>query len=387
MYIKNKKDISLMEEFNHFEESMEEYKELNTGIAAIDSTYFFDKRAELLVDIFNKAIEYVKKHTNLTEEQIKVRINNCIRQIEFKEEYPDNPNGVGYVDTMLFILSMNVNVLEKSPQYIYEFIRHEIMHMVGSKIVKPSFKRSLIISGYSRENAFELKKKKENEYFNESAVEMFVAQDEEYRQEKVLDYTINTNQDLNSGIYCLNSNLIHQMLIAKGIDDQEFFEGLYDYKKSKQVIRKFKRSIFKKLSSNMDNIYEEINEYYDIDDEIYAIKQEDELTDVSEQLGKMDKHKSNLESIISQSERMIIDKILLPRLKKLSSIAQQQLLEQYDKFIISEREYFQSRTNYRVVTVKTKSSHPWFKHIDVKSLQRNRNSDIISPTKKQDIDK
>ena len=137
----------------------------------------------------------------------------------------------------------------------------------------------------------------------------------------------------------------------------------------------------------MYNIYEEINEYYDIDDEIYAINQEDELTDISEQLERMNKHKSNLESIISQSERMIIDKILLPRLNKLSSVEQQQLLEKYDKFIISEREYFQLRTNYRSVTVKTKSTHPLFKHINVKTLQRDRNLDIITSSLKRDVEK
>ena len=226
----------------------------------------------------------------------------------------------------------------------------------------------MLISGYSRENAFDLESKEENEYFNESAVEMFVAQDKEYKEEKVLDYTISTNQDLNGGIYCLNSNLIHQMLIAKGIEEQEFFKGLYDYKKSKQIIGKFKKSSFKKLSSNMDSIHEEFNSYYDIEDEIYRLQEGNITVDVSEQVNQMQEYKSKLESIVSSSERMIIDKILLPRLKKMPSSEQQQLLSEYYKFIISEKEYFKSKTNYRAITLSKKQKSLWLQHVDVEPL-------------------
>lgn len=230
----------------------------------------------------------------------------------------------------------------------------------------------MIISGYSRENAFDLECKKENEYFNESAVEMFVAQDEEYKEEKVLDYTISTNQDLNGGIYCLNSNLIHQMLIAQGIEELEFFRGLYDYKKSKQIIGKFKKSTFQKLSLNMDSIFEELSMYYDMEDEIDGLQGENTAIDVSNQVNQMNEHKSKLESIISLSERMIIDKILLPRLKKVKSAEKQQILDEYYNFIISEREYFKLKTNYRAITLPKGSKSPWLQHVDVEQLSVKR---------------
>lgn len=233
-------------------------------------------------------------------------------------------------------------------------------------MIKPLLKKPLLISGYETETVFEEESKTYNEYFNESAVEMFVAQDEEYREEKVLNYKINTNQDLNEGIYCLNSNLIHQMLIARGISEEEFYKGLYNYKISKQIMGKFKKGTFKKLSSNMDTIFEELKNYYNIEDKIYKIEESNNSADTSQLKNEMNKHKSKLENTVSSSERMIIDKILLPRLKRVPLNEKQKLLDEYYKFIISEREYFKSKTNYQVFTVPKKKK--WLPHIDVEPL-------------------
>lgn len=219
--------------------------------------------------------------------------------------------------------------------------------------------------------------KKENEYFNEAAVEMFVSQEEAYREEKVLDWTIHTNQDLNAGIYCLNSNLIHQMLIAQGVDEQEFFDGLSDYQKSKQVIGNFKNKIFKKLSSNMNCVFHELNAYYDTEDKMYEIQEKEVSADISGQLEQMETHKSKLKETIALSEKMIIDKILLPRLKKLSFEEKEQCLENYEKFIISEKEYFQRKTNYRAMTIPKAN---WLQHINVEPLKKKSFSkELVKP--------
>lgn len=367
-YEKEYQEYVKVQEEKNVEE--DDYSELNTGIRAIDRTYIFDKRVETLTEPFYKAIAYIETHTALTEDEIKKCINENILQIELKEEYPENPTGVGYVDNVFNLLSVNINVLKEEPEYVEKFIRHEMTHMVGRALIKPFLrKRPILISGYSREDVFNFAKEtKENEAFNEATVEMFVAQDEEYREEKFLDFTINTNQDLNGGIYCLNSNLIHQMLISQEIDKQDFFKGLYDYKTSKKMIGKFNKSTFKKLSSNMDEIFEKLNNYYDIDDEIYEIQKENPEADVSEQEKQMDEHKQKLESIISTSERMIIDKILLPRLKKMNPSERQELLSEYDKFLISERDYFKEKTNYKSVIIAKKQEEPWLQHIDVEPL-------------------
>lgn len=65
---------------------------------------------------------------------------------------------------------------------------------------------------------------------------------------------------------------------------------------------------------------------------------------------------------------MIIDKILLPRLKRLPMDKKQSLLEEYSMFLISEREYFVQKTGYKAVTANTPQTSEWFKHYDVEQL-------------------
>lgn len=125
-----------LERIQEEEEFEEQYDELNTGIKAIDRTYFFDKRVEALTDAFNKAIDYIEAHTDLTEDEIKNCINEHIWKIELKDGYPNNPKLEGYVDNLFYILSININVLKENPEYIYKFIRHEMTHMIGRKNYK-----------------------------------------------------------------------------------------------------------------------------------------------------------------------------------------------------------------------------------------------------------
>lgn len=118
------------------EEEWEDFEDLNTGIKAIDRTYIFDRRVEALTDVFYKAIAFIEAHTDLTEDEIKNCINENIWRIELKEGYPKNPKLEGYVDDLFYILSININVLKKNPEYIYEFIKHEMTHMIGRKNYK-----------------------------------------------------------------------------------------------------------------------------------------------------------------------------------------------------------------------------------------------------------
>ena len=309
MNIQSEEDKEYEEYLKRKEEDMYyEYDidSINSGIKAIDRTYISDKRVELLINVFDRVISYLTLHTNLTEQQIKDCINENVFTIEFVKEYEDNPNGIGYVNMLFRELSMKESMLEGDQEKLYEFLRHEITHMCGDRFVKQFPNKTIKISGYSREDVFNIKNPtKENEYFNESAVEMFVYQENEYRQEQVLDYTINTNQGKDGGLYSLNSNLIHQMLLTKGIKEEEFFEGLYDYKKSKKMISKFNnhtpRGIFNKLSKNMDSIYKHLIEYDHIDYEIYQKEENGDKADTSELEKQMLEEKSKIQDIISKS--------------------------------------------------------------------------------------
>ena len=348
----------------------DEFRDLGSGIDALDRTFLFDKRAEELVGVFNDAISFMEQHTDLSREEIIDRVNSKIREIELVYGYEDNPNGIGFVDNVFLLLSINENELKQDPKTIYEFIRHEMTHMLSGELVKNFWqKRAILVSGYSREDVFDFSTKepnKENEAFNEAVVEMFGYQDEEYREVDCYGYKLYTNQDYNGGYYAINSNIIRQMMLAKGIDRDILFKGLYDRKTAHRVEKKFKKKYFKQLSKNMEDISEGTSEYSDID---YEIDYEKENDPENERLKKdAEAKKHELIEKIKESERIVIDKILMPSLNKLSPEKREELLAEYDKFLVCERDYFRQRTGYQAITIPnklTKSNGEWLQKVDV----------------------
>lgn len=336
----------------------DDFRMINTGINALDKTFLFDKRVEMLVSIFNDVILFMEQHTSLSREEILEKINSKIYEIELADGYEDNPYGIGCVDNIFCILSINEKILTEEPKVIYEFIRHEVTHMLSGEMVKKFWrKRTTLVSGYLREAVLEFSAErpvKENESFNEAVVEMFAYQDEEYRNENVFGYTIYTNQNLNEGYYCINSNIIRQMMLAKGVDKATLFKGLYDRKTAKKVEGKFNKKIFKQLSKNMDSISQGISDYWKLDDA---------SGDEPNRQEKIDEKKKDIINKIKEAERTVIDKILVPNLRGLSPEKREKLLSEYDKFLVCERDYFRQRTNYMAI------SHP-NKHKDTSWIQR-----------------
>lgn len=317
-----------------------------------------DKRVLKLIKPFRKAVDYIESHSRLTREEILQRVNNVIQYIEIVKEYKDDPTGVGYVDGLFGGLSLREDVLDDE-EYLYKFIRHEMTHMMGERYVKKVLNnRPIKISGYSAEDVYSKKKEapNENEYFNESVVEMFIAQDNEYEKIDVLGYEIHTNQENDDGLYTINGNLIRQMIIARGIAEEELFNGLFDYNYSKDIIKRINRvpilGPFKKISKNMDDIFNGVLDVYDKLD-----KNEDDS-----------KEKGILDEKISQTERIIIDRLLCPSIRNLDETERQQLLSRYYPFIISEKEYFISKTNFRPRITNGESTNV-IEHIDVPPLE------------------
>lgn len=356
---------------------------LDSGIHGLDMAYFCDKRVGKLVEPFKKAIYFMKAHTTLTEEQILDRINRTIQYVELKDGYKDNPNGIGYVDGIFNILSVNVKILEREPDEVDEFLRHEMTHMLGN-ILKRTFlrKEPILISGYSKENIFAKnaeKVKKINKSFNEASVEMFLYQDNSYKEHKIFgEIPIHTNQDFNEGYYCVNSNLIHQMILARGIEEQEFFEGLYNDNKAQKNVRKFSKRLFRKISENMDKITDDIDTYYDADDRIYDREQTGEKDPFLQDEKQKSNASKDFKRRVSELERIMVDKLLLPRLRKVSKNEKQILLDKYFQFIIFEKEYFKQKTGYQMIEKARKEGDSWFKHVDVEPLTRyNQRDDRI----------
>lgn len=364
----------LLAEYEERENQVEQYlvedddNTIETEITALSRAFTTDKEAvNQLAKTFNDVLSFMESHTDLEKDEILRRINSKVWEIELVDGYEEKPEGIGYVDNMLGIVSVNKNILTENQKTIYEFIRHEMTHMLSGRMVKKFWqKRPELVSGYSKEDVFDVDTgdyKKENEYFNEAVVEMFCYQDDDYREEEAFGYNVYTNQDFNEGYYAINSNIIRQMMLARGIDRDTLFKGLYDTKTAEKVERKFKKKVFRQLSGNMDDISDGILQYYNLDN-----SREDgvENGDLDEQISLQQKE---ITDKIKESERTVIDKILMPRLRRLSPEERTKLLSEYDKFIICERDYFRKRTGYQAIAKPNKKEKtedkPWIQKVDV----------------------
>lgn len=330
-----------------------EYDQLLTEFNAINIEFSRDKRVLKLIMPLRAAIDYISSHSNIPKEDIIEKVNEIISYIDIVKEYKDNPNGIGYVDGFMFGLSLKEDVIDDE-MLLYEFLRHELTHIMGETYINKMFKKfPYKVSGYTLEDVFSEDETpyKENEYFNESAVEMFVAQDDEFRVINAFGIDIYTNQYDDGGLYSINGNLLRQMLLARGVSEEDLFCGLFDYNDAKRVIGRLDRSLFKRnfkrVSKNMDQIAEDILSITDVDEERDLVE--------------------GIKSKIGETEMLIIDNFLCPSLRGLSEESRQEVLDNYYKVIMCERDYFATKTNYRALTVSKKIS-PVFEHIDVEPL-------------------
>ena len=183
-----------------------EYDQLLTEFNAINIEFSRDKRVLKLIMPLRAAIDYIASHSNIPKEDIIEKVNEIISYIDIVKEYKDNPNGIGYVDGFMFGLSLKEDVIDDE-MLLYEFLRHELTHIMGETYINKMFKKfPYKVSGYTLEDVFSEDETpyKENEYFNESAVEMFVAQDDEFRVINAFGIDIYTNQYNDEGLYSIN---------------------------------------------------------------------------------------------------------------------------------------------------------------------------------------
>lgn len=345
-----------------------EYDQLLTEFNAINIEFSRDKRVLKLIMPLRAAIDYISSHSNIPKEDIIEKVNEIISYIDIVKEYKDNPNGIGYVDGFMFGLSLKEDVIDDE-MLLYEFLRHELTHIMGETYINKMFKKfPYKVSGYTLEDVFSEDETpyKENEYFNESTVEMFVAQDDEFRVINALGIDIYTNQYDDGGLYSINGNLLRQMLLARSVSEEDLFCGLFDYNDAKRVIGRLDRSLFKRnfkrVSKNMDQIAEDILSITDVDEERDLVE--------------------GIKSKIGETEMLIIDNFLCPSLRGLSEESRQEVLDNYYKVIMCERDYFTTKTNYRALTVSKKIS-PVFEHIDVEPLVVNSSKEKNEERKRE----
>jgi len=289
-------------------------------------------------------------------------------------------------------------------------LKHEFTHVLGTQL-----KGDMVYSGYSRsydecghimagmnDDIFSMLKRtifrklkinKRYEQFNEACVDMFALKEDKEEIKSVsslwnLDYELYTNVNISS-YYVFNSQFVNQMTIGSKVSKNELFEGLFDYKKSNEVIRKFGTRNFKKLAKDMDILVEELNEYSNVYDNILDKYYDEENNVVTKsnalkkcsasEIEKIEKSKSKVENRISKIEKTIIDKMLLKNISKMDESQRKKVLEEYSKFIIKEKEYFEKTTGFSYKKTADENRNTWEDSIKVDlSKERTKNNPMIS---------
>ncbi|MBQ3414293.1 MAG: hypothetical protein IJH39_02890 [Clostridia bacterium] len=348
-----------------------------------------DDRIFDVAEVMDEVFEFFEKNTKLTKDEVNNIVEKNLMEVAIYDEFKDNPYGIGFFDMAFGELAIKAKEIKGDLKYL---LRHEFTHLLGTKIHK-----NVKISGYSKEpvhysengtelsmvssNTFlnSLKKlfsknkieEKQNEQFNEALVDMFASKDKEFKEynmNSLIGIDMNIYSNLNRGsCYIFNSNLVRQMIIARGVEEEKVFEGLFDEKCSKKVIKNFKPKIFKKISKSMDNINQYLTDYMNISDDLYEKHYEENDMEFDyrercskEELEKENKEKNKFMNEISKTERTIIDEILLPRIRKIGDKEKTKVLQDYSKFIINERDYFSKMTGFEFITKDTKKEENKF---------------------------
>ena len=102
------------------------------------------------------------------------------------------------------------------------------------------------------------------------------------------------------------------------------------------------------IGSNVDIKLDELGVSNETSDEDYE-KIVGSNADLKELLQNYNKTWNLMEQNISTMEKMIIDKILLPRLSKINEDEKRNLLAEYSKFLMLSKDYLQEKTGIKIM--------------------------------------
>ena len=409
-YTENEEDYKKMQllwqKQENIRESKEKYIAETLNITAMQTYYMMtgDKTIFNVAEVLKQVYTFFEKNTDIPIEKIIETINDNIYSIDIIEETERNA---------IASYGAKTKTLTISPEVIYSgklktTLQHEFTHLLGTKIMK-----NKTISGYDMSDSPEMtyklekinknpisrlirkifyKEQDNNVQFNEACVEIFANQDEKFKEYEAGNAKIYTN--ITSG-YRYNANLVRQMLLARGISEKEMFNGLFDYKKANKVIGKFNKKIFRELSDGMNEIFALVNKepymYNELDERVDKLNipnniSQDELNKIIEENSELKEIKSNIlkcrdtqEKKIFVMEKLIIDKILVPRLQGMNEDEKRNILTEYSKYLMLSRDYLQEKTGFKIMGENSQSDKDKF----IQGLQEESNieNDIRKPEK------
>lgn len=362
----------------HLMNKREEYISKILGISAIEMAYASSGNEKFfeLGEVMNEIFEFFENNTSFSIDTIKQIIGQNLIDVSIVEKFPDNPTGQGYYNSAFGEMAIRADQINSDE--IKFLIRHELTHVLGTQVVN-----GVEVSGYSKKYGDDsialissnkkdgifsrlnsvfarfFSKKSKYMQFNEACVEMFAVKDVPLQNKSMYDIWY-INKGLNTNLpegsfYIFNSNFVREMMIASGVSESELFEGLFDYKSSEKVMKKMGGRTFKEIAYNMDKLYEELKGYNDVIEDIFDKYYEENMEGgvekifeycTDEEIGKRDTARDQVEKRMSLIEKMIIDKVLVKRLKKLDGEERKRVLEEFCGFIVCERDYFEKVTGF-----------------------------------------
>ena len=329
---------------------------VNTGINAVDS-FFRTKRNKNVQEIVRMKVaavlikngfSFISSHSKYSEEELISIFNEKIKKIVFSDKFESRNLGIAHVNSQKKKLYFWNDLFDNNRwnNDIQRIVVHELTHAVGEKTTKTSIFHKISQSGYkfTESNLFSRYAYEKNEAFNEALVETFANLDRPFRMRNAFGHSVFTN--LNSDFYMINSCLVNQMLIAKGINQEQWIDGLFNSESAEKVLSSFDKKTFRSLSRNMLDIFELCKAYSRTIENSYNdmhSNKNDSILGYSIQSMAI---KKDLGKCIEESEKLIIDDILLPELNGKSIEEKNKLLRNYRDFIVLEKQYFRGKTGF-----------------------------------------
>lgn len=342
------------------------------GIEAID--HHLDKddideqgkmKLTIIANVLANAVNDISKKMDISVDETKESINKKLENVQYFVNESEDVIVPALVD-------QSTNTMKFGNRFFYdptanknEITVHELTHLMGFETLKPNPLKTRYVCGYKTIDKILWMHKVENAGFNEAATQMFASYNNEYYNDKFLRYDIYTNQSEHQSIYKININLIHQMVIAKGLTDKDLFKGLFNYNDAKEFMGKYDKTTFTELSQLIDTIYDNAFKLSQTRNSLYNKADRD--------IGKLiddEMHATVRIKIATQdAERKIMNKILVPELQNKTEEEKQAILAEYGKYVVSEKEHFNQ------ITQKAIGKSQFIEQLKTDTVVKNNNHD------------
>lgn len=301
--------------------------------------------------LIRNAIKFISSNTKYKEEELYKIFNENVHNIQIVDNFKRyKVDGIAHMDaqtkTMRFrndLFEHQLNVVNF--QRIQKIFIHEIIHALSDRKIKLGLFTTLRETGYESVlmKTFSRNAYIKNKAFNEALVETLASKGKPHQTRRFMDYLIYSNLDVPS--YAIIANLANQMFIANGITEEVWIDGLFNKESCEKVLNSFEKNNFRKISKNMHEIFE-LSGIVGIGEIEFLEKQNIGKNVDVKALQNYENAKKEAQERITNTERLIIDDILLPKLRGKTSEEKNILLKEYQKFIISERDYFERKVGY-----------------------------------------